>query len=141
MNRSMLLAALLIAALPASSAERLFLEVSPQNRDDLDNLFTTLEQSLDQSLPADDPVVVILHGDEAFSFTRDHYLNNRTLIDRAARLDAYRMIEVRMCETWMKNNAIGPDDIPAFIEPVRFAPEEIEMLEAEGYLPYDSVNI
>lgn len=137
----MLLAALLIAALPASSAERLFLEVSPQNRDDLDNLFTTLEQSLDQSLPADDPVVVILHGDEAFSFTRDHYLNNRTLIDRAARLDAYRMIEVRMCETWMKNNAIGPDDIPAFIEPVRFAPEEIEMLEAEGYLPYDSVNI
>jgi intracellular sulfur oxidation DsrE/DsrF family protein len=141
MNRSMRLAALLITAFPANAAERLFLEVSPQNRADLDSLFATLEQSLEQSLPADDPVVVVLHGEEAFSFTRDHYLNNRTLIDRAARLDAYRMIEVRMCETWMKDNAIGPDDIPAFIEPVRFAPEEIERLEAEGYTPYDSVRI
>lgn len=125
----------------AASAAGVFLEVSPQNRADLDHLLTTLEASLADQLPAEDPVVVILHGEEAFSFTRDNFQDNRALVDRAALLDAYQLIEVRICESWMKENDIRSSDIPAFIEPVPYAPEEIERLEDEGFVPYDSVKL
>jgi intracellular sulfur oxidation DsrE/DsrF family protein len=84
---------------------------------------------------------VILHGSEAVPFTSSGYDANRELVDRAARLDAYRLIDVRICETWMTENGIERSEIPAFVEPVPYAPEEIERLQAEGYAPRDSVNL
>ena len=141
MRRSLTLLLIWLSSASAIAANGVFLEVSPRNRADLDRLFTTLEESLTQDLPADDPVVIILHGEEAHSFTRENFQDNRRLIDRAALLDAYQLIDMRMCETWMKENDIMKSDIPAFIDTVPFAPEEIERLEAEGYVRYDSVRL
>ncbi len=137
-----LLAAVLLAALPQGHAgPQAFLEISPDGTEDLDALLTAMEGYLEEGLPSVDPVVVILHGEEALSFTSRGYASNRSLVDRAARLDAYRLIDVKMCETWMSENEIEADDIPAFIETVPYAPEEIERLEAAGYLPYRGVDI
>lgn len=132
---------LLICSASAVAEARSYLEVSPDGRDDLEALFTTLEGYLEQGIPATEPVVVILHGPEAVPFTSRGYARNRALVDRAALLDAYRLIDVRMCRTWMTGNGIEPADIPAFIETVPFAPEEIEQLEAEGYTPYGGLDI
>ena len=41
----------------------------------------------------------------------------------------------------MDKNGIERSEIPAFVETVPFAPEEIERLEAEGYVPYGSIRI
>jgi intracellular sulfur oxidation DsrE/DsrF family protein len=131
---------ILVAAL-GNSESRTYLEVSPNGRDDLLALMSTLEGQLDQGLPMTDPVVVILHGSEATSFTSAGYASNRMLVDQAARLSAYRLIEVRMCETWMEENEVAPDDIPAFVETVPYAPEEIERLEAKGYVPAGDLRI
>ncbi len=132
---------LLLWMAPALAGERTYLEISPDGRDDLEALFTTLEGYLDQGIPAIEPVIVVLHGTEATAFTRLGYARNRELVDRAAMLDAYRLIDVRMCQTWMTNNGIEAGDIPAFIETVPFAPEEIRRLEAEGYTPYGGLDI
>ena len=120
---------------------RTYLEVSPHGRDDLQALMTTLEGHLEQGLPMTDPVVVVLHGSEANSFTSAGYRNNRMLVDQAARLSAYRLLDVRMCETWMQENQVAPEDLPAFVKTVRFAPEEIERLESEGYVPIGDLEI
>ncbi len=118
---------------PSVADGKSYLEVSPQGRADLEALMTTLEGYLEQGLPMTDPVIVILHGSEADSFTSRGYEQNRPLIDRAARLSAYELLDVRMCETWMTENDVERDDLPAFIETVPFAPEEVQRLEAEGY--------
>ena len=118
-----------------------YLEVSPHGRDDLEALMTALEGYLDQGLPMTDPVIVILHGSEADSFTSRGYAQNRMLIDRAARLSAYELLDVRMCETWMSENGVQRDDLPAFIDTVPFAPEEVQRLEAEGYTPAAGLRI
>lgn len=123
------------------SDPRTFLEVSPEGSDDLDALMTALEDYLEDGLPMTDPVVIILHGSEANSFTSQGYAKNRMLVDRAARLSAYRLIDVRMCETWMSENNVEAADIPAFIDTVPYAPEEIERLEAEGYVPRGDLSI
>ena len=120
---------------------RTYLEVSPNGKEDLLALMSTLERHLDRGLPMTDPVVVILHGSEATSFTSAGYNDNRLLVDQAARLSAYRLLDVRMCETWMRANQVAPSDLPAFVKTVRYAPEEIERLETEGYLPLDDIRI
>ena len=134
----------LFCSVITAAEARTYLEVSPDSPDDLDTLFTTLEAYLERGIPTpaqSEPVIVILHGAEAIPFTRQGFAAHRSLVDRAALLDAYRLIDVRMCRTWMDSNGIGPEDIPAFIETVPFAPEEIQRLEAEGYAPYGGLDI
>ena len=140
MIRFVLVPALLLFSLSAT-AERTYLEVSPHDQEDLQSLLTTVESSHQGGMPTADPIVVILHGQEAFSFVRSNYAQNKSLVDHAARLDAYELIDVRICETWMNSNGVQREDLPAFIDTVPYAPEEIRRLEAEGYAPYDSVNI
>jgi hypothetical protein len=41
----------------------------------------------------------------------------------------------------MSDNDVEPADLPAFIETVPYAPEELERLKSEGYLPHPSVQI
>ncbi len=145
--RTMVLALTLLASGLANAQSpallRSYLEVSPSNREELSALLDTLERSLnDATSPAgDSPVVLILHGDEASSFTRQNYAANRRLADRVALLDAYRLVDVRMCETWMSANGVGRQDLLPFIDTVPYAPEEIRRLEADGYRPYGSVNL
>ncbi len=146
MNSRLILTVLLVLTFlllagPGRSDPRTYLEVSPNSRDDLAALMTTLEGHLERGLPMTDPVVVILHGSEAAPFTSAGYASHRMLVDQAARLSAYRLLDVRMCETWMQENEIAPADIPAFVKTVRYAPEEIQRLEAEGYVPLEELRI
>jgi len=122
---------------------RSFLEITPDNLEDLDALLVTLEQSMLAITPdaSVEPIVVILHGDEALPFTRSRYPANKALVDRTALLDAYALIDVKMCETWMKANGVSRDDLLPFIETVPFAPDEARRLEAEGYQPFGSVSM
>ena len=137
-----LLRILIVGLLPALAlADTYYLEVSPADQRDLANLFDALEESGADDLQSVDPVVVVLHGDEAASFTRANYTANKMLVDRAALLDAQRLIDVKMCETWMSDNDVEPSDLPAFIETVPYAPEELDRLKSEGYLPHPSVQI
>jgi intracellular sulfur oxidation DsrE/DsrF family protein len=142
-SRPALISALcfILSSAAAVAAERVYLEVSPADREDLSALFTTLEESLEEGIPMSDPVIIVLHGSEALPFTNAGYSENRQLVDRAARLDAYRLIDVKMCESWMSDNGVAPEEIPAFIETVPYAPEEIERLEAEGFVPLGKINI
>jgi intracellular sulfur oxidation DsrE/DsrF family protein len=122
-------------------AESYYLEVSPTDRSDLAKLFDAIEGVNAADLTTVEPVVVVLHGTEAAFFTRNNYLANKLLVDRAALLDAQRLIDVRMCETWMNANDVRQSDLPAFIDTVPYAPEEIDRLTAEGYLLHPSVQI
>ena len=120
---------------------RSYLEVSPNNEADLDSLLMAIEETLSEDAFTQSPVVVILHGEEARSFTRGKYLEKKGLVDRAAMLSAYDLIDVRMCQTWMNENDIKQSDIPPFIETVPYAPEEIERLKEQGFIPYEPVRL
>lgn len=146
-------AALYVAALPAPNSAAaaavaplldeapVYLEVSPEGEEDLVSLFDTLEAAMAESLAIDEPVVVVLHGSEALPFTRQGNAAQSPLVDRAARLQAYDLIDVRMCETWMAANGIDKTDLPPFVDTVPYAPEEIRRLLDEGYVPYESVEL
>ena len=138
-NFSTLVAEAAVAPLLADAP--VYLEVSPLGEEDLVKLFDTLEAARAESISIDEPVVVVLHGSEALAFTRQGNAAQSPLVDRAARLKADDLIDVRMCETWMAANGIDKSDLPTFVDTVPYAPEEIRRLLDEGYVPYESVEL
>ncbi len=129
------------AVAPLLDTAPVYLEVSPLGEEDLVNLFDTLEAARAESIAIDEPVVIVLHGSEALTFTRQGKAAMSPLVDRAARLKADDLIDLRMCETWMAANGIDKSDLPPFVDTVPYAPEEIRRLLDEGYLPYESVEL
>ena len=79
-------------------------------------------------------IALVLHGPEIDFFAIRNYGKYRDIVDLAAKLDAFREIEVKVCQTMMRELGLGSEDIPAFIEQIPYGPGEIERLRQEGYL-------
>jgi len=141
----MRLAVLLLAwiALVANAADatfRVYFDIAPASLEELDALLDELGKDLG-AFGKPTPLVVVLHGDEANAFVRDNYVANKSVVDRAALLDAHGLIDVKMCATWMRLNDIGDEDIPPFIETVPYGPGEVARLKQDGYEPAPRVRL
>lgn len=80
-------------------------------------------------------IALVLHGPEIEFFSIGRYTEYRDMVDQAARLDAFGVIEVKACRTRMDALGLDDDDLPGFIEIVPFGPAEVERLEREeGYV-------
>ena len=79
-------------------------------------------------------IVMIIHGPDIDWFTHQNYEYNRKLVDLAARLDAYDVIDMKVCEKTMQKRGVSANDLPEFIESVPYAPVEIDKLLNEGYI-------
>jgi intracellular sulfur oxidation DsrE/DsrF family protein len=80
-----------------------------------------------------EPISVVLHGEEIKAFVRSNYRSNKALVDLAARLDAFNIIEVKACKRWMGANDIMESELPPFVEAVPFGAGERDRLEKAGY--------
>lgn len=82
-----------------------------------------------------DPAIFVIHGPEVAVFFKDNYPKYRSLVDLAARLTAFKVIDIRVCETRMgvlgrERNALMP-----FVGTVPFGPaEEQRLVDEEGYV-------
>lgn len=81
----------------------------------------------------DEPIAVVLHGEEIKAFIRSNYRSNKALVDLAARLDAFNVIDVKVCKRWMGANGIMVNQLPPFVEAVPFGVAERNRLEKVGY--------
>ena len=79
-------------------------------------------------------IVMILHGPDIDWFREQNYEKNKKLVDLAAKLDAFDIIDLKVCETTMAKRGVNPEELPAFIEPVPYAPDEMARLQQEGYI-------
>jgi hypothetical protein len=81
-------------------------------------------------------VVLVLHGPEVEFFSIKNYDRYRDIVDQAARLDAFDVVDVKICQTMMGARGIEQNDIPSFIEQVPYGPGEVERLKQEGYVTF-----
>jgi intracellular sulfur oxidation DsrE/DsrF family protein len=79
-------------------------------------------------------VVLVLHGPEVEFFSISNYERYKDIVDQAARLDAFDVVDVKICQTMMEVKGIPRADIPSFIEQVPQGPAEVERLVREGYV-------
>jgi intracellular sulfur oxidation DsrE/DsrF family protein len=84
----------------------------------------------------DAPVVFVLHGPEAKTLLTNEYKLNKSLVDLAARLSAFQIVDVRVCKTWMGSEGLDESQLPPFISTVPYGPEEKRRLLNEGKYVY-----
>ena len=112
------------------------LDITVHTIDELKVLFDRAEEiALAPQPPGGEAsVVLVLHGPEVEFFAISNYDKYKDIVDQAARLDAFDVVDVKICQTMMEISGIPRDDIPAFIEQVPLGSAEVEKLVREGYV-------
>ena len=110
------------------------LDITVHTIDELTVLLDRAEQLAMSPQPPGEmaSVVLVLHGPEVEFFSINNYDRYRDIVDQAARLDAFDVVDVKICRTMMEIKGIPRDDIPSFIEQVPLGPAEVERLVGEG---------
>ncbi len=123
------------AAAPENTAHYLF-QITLHTPAEIEKLLARAEQLAATQRPSDRRagIALVLHGPEVELFARRNYAKYRQLVDRAAKLDADGVIEVKMCRTEMRSRGIREQDVPRFIELVPYGPDEEERLRRRGYV-------
>ena len=112
------------------------LDITVHTIDELQVLFDRAEKlALAPQPPGSEAsIVLVLHGPEVEFFSISNYDKYKDIVDQAARLDAFDVVDVKICQTMMEISGIPRDDIPAFIEQVPLGSVEVERLVREGYV-------
>lgn len=81
------------------------------------------------------PLSIVLHGPEVEIFFKDKYQQYKEIVDLAARLSAFGVINLRVCETQTGIMGRNRASIHSFIGTVAFGPSEIKrLLNQQSYV-------
>lgn len=135
---------------PESEVNKISIDAYPFNREDPRYLFDATSHSVEElqnllrraeEITISQPegyqnidIALVLHGPDINLFHKQNYSENKNMVDLAAKLDAFGIIDMKICEYTMSVMELDRSDIPSFIEPVPFVPAEIKRLTSEGYL-------
>ncbi|MDZ7783061.1 MAG: hypothetical protein U5K56_09105 [Halioglobus sp.] len=109
-------------------------DITLESEEELRGLLERAEQLLlaGVTLPRDRATVTfVLHGPVLRNLLRDDYLDNKRLVDLAARLSALQVIEVKACRAWMGSHGIDEAELLPFIETVALGPALVRELVRE----------
>jgi intracellular sulfur oxidation DsrE/DsrF family protein len=85
--------------------------------------------------PGANPIAIILHGPEVEIFFKDNYEEYKKIVDLAARLSAFGVVDVRVCETQSGIMGRSRSSIHPFIGTVPFGPTEVKrLLDQQSYV-------
>ena len=118
--------------------DKIVLDVSVHTIEGLRVLFDRAEKLAMTPRPKGEnaTLVLVLHGPEVEYFSISNYDRYKDIVDQAARLDAFDVVDVRICQTMIGARGIERTDIPSFIEQVPYGPGEVERLRQEGYVAF-----
>lgn len=125
-----------VIAEPEIENKSYLFDITDHSLEELEALLVRAEE-VSQTHPADFEdleIIMIIHGPDIDLFTSQNYAENKQLIDLAARLDAYDIIDMKVCEKTMSLRGVDRQDIPSFIESVPYAPTEIKERLEKGYI-------
>ena len=111
--------------LPISKGRFMF-SVSLHKEQEIDSLLTRADElsKVMRTNGNESRIALILHGPEIKFFTKQNYGNHRQIVDRAAKLNNEKIIEIKICKSKMKEYGIKDAQIPSFVEIIPYAPDE-----------------
>ncbi|HKK15282.1 MAG TPA: DsrE family protein [Gammaproteobacteria bacterium] len=116
--------------------KRYLFDISDHTIEEMESLLSRAREISELNMDdySDLEIVMIIHGPDIDWFTRKNLERNHRLIDLAAKLDAFDIIDMKVCKKTMDNRGVKREEIPAFIESVPYAPDEIKRLNEAGYI-------
>lgn len=86
-----------------------------------------------QSLnPLAKPIAFILHGEDAKTLLSKS-ASSTEIFQLAEMLSKENVIDIQICETWMRHKGVKETQVPSFISTIRHAPTEEKRLVRDGY--------
>jgi len=82
------------------------------------------------------PLAFVLHGPEVAIFFKNNYREYKSIVDLAARLSAFGVIDVAVCRTRLGVMGQDPAKLFPFVSTVPFGPDEVERLLTEEQYVY-----
>jgi len=119
-----------------TSQQRFMVSVTLHKQKEIRSLLTRADE-LSKTMRGqgnDSSIALILHGDEIRFFANSNYKQNRDIVDRAARLDGDKVIEIKVCKTKLHELGISDKEMPSFVEIIPYAPDEEKRLLKQGYI-------
>lgn len=87
-----------------------------------------------ESIP---PIALVLHGSEVEIFFRKNYKRYKSIVDLAARLTAFQVVDIKICRTRLRFLEQDGESLFPFVGTVAFGPDEVARLtEEEGYVRF-----
>lgn len=122
-------------AIPDAEDAKYVARIRLHTPEELKTLFEKAKTLVDKddSFPHFEPIAVILHGPELRVFARNNFQMYRSIVELAASLEAFNVIDVQACEVEMRREGITRGDLPAFVDTVPFGPVEEQRLLKKGY--------
>ncbi len=88
-------------------------------------------------LSASPPIALVLHGPEVEIFFRENYKRYKNIVDLAARLSAFQVVDIKICRTRLRFLEQDEASLFPFVGTVAFGPDEIARLtDEEGYVRF-----
>jgi len=88
-------------------------------------------------LSSSPPIALVLHGPEVEIFFRENYKRYKSIVDLAARLSAFQVVDIKVCRTRLRFLEQDEVSLFPFVGTVAFGPDEIARLtEEEGYVRF-----
>ena len=118
--------------------DKAVLDISVHTLEELRVLFDRAEQLAMTPRPEGEEasVILVLHGPEVEFFSIKNYEKYKDIVDQAARLDAFDVVDVKICQAMLSIQGVAREDIPSFIEQVPFGQGEVDRLIQEGYVSF-----
>lgn len=80
------------------------------------------------------PVVLVIHGSEVGIFFKENYKMYKAVVDLAARLSAFNVVDIRVCETSARGLGLDLETLFPFVDTVAYGPDEVvRLIEVEKY--------
>lgn len=117
------------------NAKNYVAQIQLHTPEELESLLSRVDEYVEKGVkfPSDDPIAVILHGPELQVFDRKNYQKYKHIVSMAARLEAFNVIDVRVCEVQIQLDGVNRGDLPAFVDSVPYGPAEVDRLLKKGY--------
>ncbi len=116
-------------------AEGYVFDITVNNIEQLDALLNRADELRSEFQPDQyGRIKLVLHGLELNMFRKKNYSKYMDTVDKARKLDSLNLIDIKACQTVMKNLQIKQTELPDFIEQIPLAPVEIErLIKQQGY--------
>ena len=81
------------------------------------------------------PISIVVHGPEVEVFAKGNYGEYKTIVDKAAQLAAFGILDISVCETRLGFDDIEMSEVYPFVSTVPFGPaEEDRLITKEKYI-------
>ncbi len=129
-----------LAEIPRSTVPGYLVRIDQNKPEEVEAALLRAEAFYLESAPllaGSPPIALVLHGPEVEVFFRENYSRYKNIVDLAARLTAFQVVDIKICRTRLRFLEQNEASLFPFVGTVAFGPDEIARLtEEEGYVRF-----